>query len=62
MAALDLGTGVEQPFNCLIIQKRQKVQSMGRSVDWTLEDNMVDGLFFSATLPLAAVGAIPHLC
>jgi len=23
---------------------------MGRSMDWTLEDNMVDGLFFCATL------------
>ena len=27
--ALDLGVGVEQPFNCLIIQNRQAVQSMG---------------------------------
>ena len=26
------------------------MQSMGRSMDWTLEDNMVDGLFFCATL------------
>jgi len=23
---------------------------MGRSMDWTLEDNMVDGLFFCTTL------------
>jgi len=23
---------------------------MGRSMDWTLEDNMVDGFFFCATL------------
>jgi len=23
---------------------------MGRSMDWTLEDNMIDGLFFCATL------------
>jgi len=49
LAALDLGTGVEQPFGCLIIQNRQAVQSMGRSMDWTLEDDMVDGLFFCAT-------------
>jgi len=23
---------------------------MGRSMNWTLEDNMVDGLFFCATI------------
>jgi len=45
LAALDLGAGVEQPFNCLIVQNRQNVQSMRRSMEWTFEDNMVDGLF-----------------
>jgi len=50
LAALDLGAGVEQPFGCLIIQNSQAMQYMGRSMDWTLEDNMVDGLFFCATL------------
>ena len=50
LAALDLGAGVEQPFGCLIIQNSQTMQYMGRSMDWTLEDNMVDGLFFCATL------------
>jgi len=40
-----LAADVEQPFNCLIVQNRQTMQSMGRSMDWTLEDNMVDGLF-----------------
>jgi len=49
LAALDFRAGVEQPFGYLIVQNRQAVQSMGRS-DWTLEDNMVDGLFFCATL------------
>ena len=49
-AALDLWAGVEQPFDCLIVQNHQAVQSMRRSMDWTLEDNMVDGLFFCATL------------
>ena len=50
-AALDLGANVEQPFSCLVVQNRQAVQSMRRSMmDWTLEDNMVDGLFFCATL------------
>ena len=48
LGALDLGAGLEQPFDCLIVQNRQAVQSMGRSMDWTLEDNMVDGLFFCA--------------
>jgi len=42
--------GDEQPFDCLIDQKRHAVQSMRRSMDWTLEDNMVDCLFFCATL------------
>ena len=65
MAALDLGADFEQPFGCLIVQNRQAMQSMGRSMDWTLEDNMVDGLFFCATLtgrrgghtPFAQAGA-----
>ena len=50
LAALDIGAGVERPFNCLIVQNLQAMQSMGRSMDWTLEDDMVDGLFFCATL------------
>ena len=45
----DLGAGVEQPFDCLIVQNGQAMQSMGRSMDWSLEDNMVDGLYFCAT-------------
>ena len=49
-AALDLGADIEQPFDYLIVQNRQAMQSMGRLMDWTLEDNMVDGLFFCATL------------
>jgi len=65
LAALDFGAGVEQPFSCLIVQNHQVVQSMGRSMDWTLEDDMVDGLFFCATLtgrrgdhtPFAQAGA-----
>jgi len=65
LAALDLGAGVEQPFVCLIVQKRHAVQSVGRSMGWTLEDNMVDGLFFCATFtgrrgghnPFVQVGA-----
>jgi len=43
-------TGVEQPVDCFVIKNRQAVHSMGMSMDWTLEDNMVDGLFFCATL------------
>jgi len=42
LAALDLGAGVEKPFDCLIVQNSQAMQSMRRSMDWTLEDNMVD--------------------
>jgi len=38
LAALDLGAGVEKPFDGLIVQNRQAMQSMGRSMDWTLED------------------------
>ena len=57
LAALDLGAGVEQPIDYLIIQNRQAVQSIGRAMDGTLEDNMFNGLIFFATLK-----AIPHLC
>ena len=49
-AALDLGAGIEQPFGCLIVQNRHAVQSMRRSTGGTFEDNVVDGLFFCATL------------
>ena len=38
------GADVEQPFDC-VIQNRQAMQSVGRSMDWTLEDDMVVGLF-----------------
>ena len=50
LAALDFVAGVNQPLDCHIVQKRQAVQSMWKSMDWTLENNMVDGLFFYATL------------
>ena len=50
LTALNLGASVEQPFNCLMVQNRQAMQSMGRSIDWTLEDKIVDSLFFCATL------------
>jgi len=45
LAAPDLGAGVEQPFNWLIIQNRQAMQSMWKSMEWTLENNMVDSFF-----------------
>ena len=60
MATLDLGAGVEQPFGRLIAQNRA-VQSMGRSMDWTLEDDMVDGLFFCATLTGRRGGHTPFV-
>jgi len=55
--ASDLGAGVEQPFKCLIVLNRQAVQSMG----WTLKDNMVDGLFFYATLKGRRGGHAPFV-
>ena len=59
---LDLGADVEQSFNCLIVQNRQAVRSMRRSMmDWTLEDNIVDGLFFCATLTGRRGGHIPFV-
>ena len=60
LAVLDLGAGVDKPFNGFIVQHRQDMQSIGMSMGWTLEDNMVDGLFFCATLT-GAEEAIPHL-
>ena len=59
-AALDLGADVEQPFDCLIVQNRQAMQSMRRSMDWTLEDNMVDGCY-SEPHSQVAEEAKPHL-
>jgi len=56
-----MGTVVEQRFDCLIIQNRQAVHSVGRSMDWTLEDNMVDGLFFCATLTGRRGGHTPFV-
>jgi len=50
LAALDLGAGVEHSFYCLIVQNCQAVQSVWRSMDWTLKDNMVHGLLFCSTL------------
>ena len=61
MAALDFGAGVEQPFGCLIVQNSQAVQSVGKSMDWTLEDDMVDGLFFCATLTGRRGGHTPFV-
>ena len=61
LAALDFGAGVEQPFGCLIVQNRQVVQSIGRSMDWTLKDNMVDGLVFWATLTGSRGGHTPFV-
>jgi len=46
LAALDLRGDVEQPMEAA----SQAEQSMGRSMDWTLEDNMVNNLIFFATL------------
>ena len=37
------------------------MQSMGRSMDWTLEDNMVDGLFFCATITGHGEGHTPFI-
>ena len=39
-SALNLGAGVEQPFNCLIIQKRHSMHSMGGRWIGHLENNM----------------------
>ena len=58
-AALDLAASVEQSFHCLIVQNRQALQSM-RSMDWTLEDNMVDGFSFAPHSQVAEE-AIPYL-
>jgi len=61
LEANPLGAGIEQPFDCLIVQNHQAVQSMGRSIDWTLEDNMVDGLFLCATFTGRRGGHTPFV-
>jgi len=52
---------VEQPFGCLIVQNRQAMQSMGNLIDWTLEGNMIDGLFFCDTPTSGGRGQIPFV-
>jgi len=61
LVTLDLGAGVEQPFDCLIVQNCQAMQSMERSMGWTLENNMADGLFFCATLTGRSGGHAPFV-
>jgi len=58
LAALDFGACVEQPFGCPIVQNCQAVL---RSMDWTLEDDMVDGLLFCATLTGRRGGHTPFV-
>jgi len=58
LAALDLKTGVEQSFNCLIIQNSQAV---GKPMDWALDDDMVDGFFFCDTLKSRRKGHSPFV-
>jgi len=41
LAALDLASDIKQPIDCLVIQSCQAMHSMGRSMDWTLEENKV---------------------
>ena len=55
------GAVVEQPFDCLIVQNCQAVQPMGRSMDWTVKGNRVDGLFFCATLASRRGGHTPFV-
>ena len=49
-AARDTGVDVEKPFDHLVIQNRQAMRSMGRSMDWTLKDKLVNCLFLCTTL------------
>ena len=58
-SAPDLGAGVEQPFDCLVIQNHQDMHFMGRLMDWTVEDNTVNSLFFCATLTSRRRGHTP---
>ena len=51
---------VKHPLGCLSVLNCQAMQSMGRSMDWTLEDNMVDGCS-SAPHSQDAEEVIPHL-
>jgi len=44
LAALDIGAGVEQSFDCLIIQNRQAMHCIGWSMDRTVKGNMFHGL------------------
>jgi len=58
MAALDHGAGAEQPFDYLIVQNRQVVQSMRRLMDWTLQDNMVDRFLLNDGVDKAGISTV----
>ena len=60
LAALDFGAGVNQTLDCHIVQNRQAMQSMRRSMDWTLEDTWSTACS-SAPHSQVAEDAIPHL-
>jgi len=53
--------GVEQSFGCPIVQNRQDMQSMRRSMDWTMENNLVDGWSFCAILTVRRGGHTPFV-
>ena len=55
-----LGAGFENLFDCLIIQNRRAMHSTGKSMDWTVNDNLVNDLFFRTTQN--AEGVMCHLC
>ena len=59
LAALDLGTSVEQPFDCLIVQNRQSVQSVGGR--WIGHWRTTWSTVCSAPHSQAAEEAITHL-
>jgi len=50
LAALDLNTDVEQLVDCLIVKNGQAMQSIEKSMDWLLEDYVVNVSFVCATL------------
>jgi len=61
LAALILGAGVEERFDCLIIQNLQTMLSIGKSMDWTVEDNIFNGLLFCVTRTSGKRGHTPFV-
>jgi len=56
-----IGASVERPFDSIVIQNCQAIHSIRSSMNSTVKDHMVSGLFFCATLTGRRRGHTPFV-